>query len=184
MMMKLKENVKYFINIIKTKILHLFVDLDIIYNNLKRGILPEVTYTIGYILISLFIFPLYLLLFYLIFASIWVEESFVFDAYVVKWYNWAVGVPSATGNEATIIVDVADCSTIVVEDDIEISSSTLEDEVIKPSMEQRRLETARVFREMHKVPDLRNIFEARELREAREREARLRLIQEILRNLK
>ena len=86
-MMKLKENVKYFINIIKTKILHLFVDLDIIYNNLKRGILPEVTYTIGYILISLFIFPLYLLLFYLIFASIWVEESFVFDAYVVKWYN-------------------------------------------------------------------------------------------------
>lgn len=82
-------------------------------------------------------------------------------------------------------MDVADCSTIVVEDDIEISSSTLVDEeVIKPSMEQMRLETARVFREMHKVPDLRNIFEARELREAREREARLRLIQEILRNLK
>ena len=81
-------------------------------------------------------------------------------------------------------MDVADCSTIVVEDDIEISSSTLEDEVIKPSMEQMRLETERVFREINKVPDLRNIFEVRELREARLREARLRLIQEILRNLK
>lgn len=183
-MMKLKENVKYFISSIKIKTLHLFVNFNIFYNNLKMGILPEAAYTLGHILISLFIFPLYLLLFYLIFASIWVEQSFVFDAYVVKLYNWAAGVPSATGNEATIIVDVADCSTIVVEDDIDISSSTLvEDEVIKPSMEQMRLETERVFREINKVPDLRNIFEVRELREARLREARLRLIQEVLRNL-
>jgi hypothetical protein len=184
MMMKLKENVKYFISSIKIKTLHLFVNFNIFYNNLKMGILPEAAYTLGHILISLFIFPLYLLLFYLIFASIWVEQSFVFDAYVVKLYNWAAGVPSATGNEATIIGDVADCSTIVVEDDIDISSSTLvEDEVIKPSMEQMRLETERVFREINKVPDLRNIFEVRELREARLREARLRLIQEVLRNL-
>ena len=190
--MKLKENVKYFISSIKTKILHLFVYLDNVYKNMKRGVLPEATYSVGFFLISSFLAPLYLLLFYLIFASIWVDQAFVFDAYVVKLYNWAAGVPSATaagvpsatGNEATIIGDAADCSTIVVEDDIE-KNSTLVDEIFKPSMEETRLETERVFREMRKVPDLRNIFEARELREAREaREARLRLIQELLRNLR
>ena len=185
--MKLKENVKYFISSIKTKILHLFVYLEIVYKNMKRGVLPEATYSVGFFLISSFLAPLYLLLFYLIFASIWVDQAFVFDAYVVKLYNWAAGVPSATGNEATIIGDAADCSTIVVEDDIE-KNSTLVDEIFKPSMEEMRLETERVFREMRKVPDLRNIFEARELRELREareaREARLRSIQELLRNLR
>ena len=160
----------------------------------------EAIYNIGYILIILFLSPLYLLLFYLIFASIWVDQAFVFDAFVLKLFNWVSGVPPVTGNEAPIIGDVIDSSTIVVEDDTEISSSlvvddtgiscTLEDEIFKPSsMDQMRLETERVFREMRKVPpDFRNnIFEGRELRELREareaRRVRLLILDELIRNL-